>query len=109
MTLIQQIVTIAICSAGSITTRFLPFAVFRENRETPAYIQYIGKYLPLAVFGMLVVYALKDTQVLTGNHGLPELISLVVTLALHLCKRQMLISIAGGTICYMILVQFIFV
>ncbi len=108
MTLIQQMVTIALCSVGSIITRFLPFAVFRENRETPSYIQYIGKYLPLAVFGMLVVYALKDTQILTGNHGLPELIGLLVTLGLHLWKRQMLISIAGGTICYMILVQFVF-
>ena len=108
MTLIQQVVTIALCSIGSIITRFLPFAVFRENRETPTYIQYIGKYLPLAVFGMLVVYALKDTHILTGNHGLPELIGILVTWGLHLWKRQMLISIAGGTVCYMLLIQYIF-
>lgn len=69
---------------------------------SPGFVQYIGKYLPSAVFGMLVVYCLKNADVLEGNHGLPELIAILVTGALHVWKRQMLLSIAGGTVCYMI-------
>ena len=108
MTIPQQIITIGLCALGTMITRFLPFIVFRENRKTPAFIQYIGKYLPGAVFGMLVVYCLKDTDFLHGNHGLPEMISIAVTGGLHLWKRQMLLSIAGGTICYMLLIHFVF-
>jgi branched-subunit amino acid transport protein AzlD len=109
MTLAQQIITIAMCTLGTMTTRFLPFLIFSENKETPAFIQYIGKYLPSAVFGMLVVYCLKDVDVLGGTHGIPELIAILVTVLLHKWKKQMLISIAGGTICYMLLIHFIFI
>ena len=108
MTLSQQIITIALCIAGTMLTRFLPFAVFNENRKTPAFVQYIGKFLPSAVFGMLVVYCLRNVNILQGNHALPEFISVFVTAALHLWKRQMLLSIAGGTICYMLLIHFVF-
>jgi branched-subunit amino acid transport protein AzlD len=107
MTLAQQIITVAMCTLGTMTTRFLPFLIFSENKETPAFIQYIGKYLPSAVFGMLVVYCLKDVDVLSGTHGIPELIAILVTVLLHKWKKQMLISIAGGTICYMLLIHFI--
>ena len=89
-------------------TRFLAFLIFKEDRKTPGFVQYIGKYLPSAVFGMLVVYCLKNVDVLEGNHGLPELIAILVTGALHVWKRQMLLSIAGGTVCYMLLVRFVF-
>lgn len=108
MTLTQQLITVGLCIAGTVITRFLPFAVFNENRKTPSFVKYIGKYLPSAVFGMLVVYCLKDVNVLSGSHGLPELISIIVTGALHIWKRQMLLSIAGGTVCYMLLVHFVF-
>jgi branched-subunit amino acid transport protein AzlD len=108
MTLLQQIITIALCVLGTMATRFLPFLIFSEDRPTPAYIQYLGKALPAAIFAMLVVYCLKNVEILTGTHGLPELIAIVVTVALHLWKRQMLVSIAGGTICYMLLVQLVF-
>ena len=60
MTLTQQIITIALCALGTMITRFLPFLVFREDKPTPAFVQYIGRYLPPAVFGMLVVYCLKN-------------------------------------------------
>jgi branched-subunit amino acid transport protein AzlD len=103
MTLIEQIITIALCSVGTMITRFLPFMIFSENRKTPAFIQYIGKYLPSAVFGMLIVYCLKDVSVFSGTHGIPELIAIIVTIALHKWKRQMLLSIAGGTACYIFL------
>lgn len=108
MTLYQQIITIGLCIAGTMLTRFLPFIVFRENKKTPAYIQYIGKFLPSAVFGMLVVYCLKNVNILQGSHGLPEVISILVTGGLHIWKRQMLLSIAAGTICYMLLIHFVF-
>jgi branched-subunit amino acid transport protein AzlD len=108
MTLYQQIITIGLCALGTMATRFLPFIIFSEKRETPAFIQYIGKYLPSAVFGMLVIYCLKNVSIFQGSHGIPELISILVTTLLHLWKRQMLISIAGGTICYMLLLHFVF-
>lgn len=109
MTIAEQIITIALCSVGTMATRFLPFIVFPSGKPTPAYIQYLGKALPAAVFGMLVVYCLKNVDIIGGSHGLPELIAILVTAALHLWKRQMLLSIAGGTVCYMLLVQFVFV
>ncbi len=108
MTLTQQIITICICAVGTMLTRFLPFIVFSGKRPTPKYIQYLGKALPSAIFGMLVVYCLKNVNIMTGSHGLPEFIAIVVTIGLHLWRRQMLISIAGGTVCYMLLVQWIF-
>lgn len=89
-------------------TRFLAFLIFKEDGKTPGFVQYIRKYLPSAVFGMLVVYCLKNVDVLEGNRGLPELIAILVTGALHVWKRQMLLSIAGGTVCYMLLVRFVF-
>lgn len=108
MTLLQQIITIAMCAAATMLTRFLPFMVFRSDRPTPKYIQYLGKVLPGAIFGMLVVYCLRNVSLMQYSYGLPELIAIAVTVGLHLWKRQMLVSIAGGTICYMLLVQFIF-
>ena len=105
----QQIITVAVAVAATLLTRFLPFLVFPAGRPVPAYFRYLGRVLPGAVFGMLVVYCLKDVSWLSGAHGLPELISIAVVVALHLWKRQMLLSIAAGTICYMLLVQFVFV
>lgn len=108
MTLSQQIVTIALCAAGTMLTRFLPFLIFSSKKPTPKYVQYLRKALPAAIFGMLVVYCLKNVNVFAGSHGLPELISIAVVVALHLWKKQMLISVAGGSVCYMLLVQFVF-
>lgn len=108
MTLTQQIVTIAMCVLATLLTRFLPFVVFRANKPTPKYIQYLGKVLPGAIFAMLIVYCLKDVSILEGSHGLPELIAIAITVVLHLWKRQMILSIAAGTISYMLLIQFVF-
>lgn len=90
-------------------TRFLPFLLFSGKHKTPEYINYLGRALPAAIFGMLVVYCLKNVNITSGSHGLPELISLCVLTALHLWRKNMLLSIAGGTVCYMLLVQFVFV
>ena len=108
MTLMRQIITIFLCILGTMTTRFLPFLVFREDRETPAFVKYLGKYLPGAVFGMLVIYCVRNVDVAAGSHGLPELIAIAVTTGIHLWKRQTLLSIAAGTVCYMLLIQFAF-
>ncbi len=108
MTITQRIITIAVVALATVFTRFLPFILFPAGKPTPKYIQYLGKVLPGAVFGMLVVYCLKGVSFVAGSHGLPELISIGVIVALHLWKRQMLISIAGGTLCYMLLVQLVF-
>lgn len=108
MTLPQQAITILLCALGTMLTRFLPFLVFSPKRPTPKYIQYLGKALPGAIFAMLVVYCLRNVNVLQFSYGLPELIAIAVTIGLHLWKRQMLVSIAGGTVCYMLLVQIIF-
>ena len=108
MTVTEQILTIAICAIGTMATRFLPFVVFSSEKPIPKFVQYLGRALPGAVFGMLVVYCLKNVSVLSAPFGLPELISIAVVVALHLWKRKMLVSIAGGTAVYMLLVQFIF-
>ena len=108
MTLSQQIITIAMCVLATLLTRFLPFVIFRANKPTPKYIQYLGKALPGAIFAMLIVYCLKGVSILEGSHGVPELIAIAITVALHLWKRQMILSIASGTISYMLLIQFVF-
>lgn len=108
MSVTQHIIMIGAVVMATMLTRFLPFVIFPSGKPTQGYIRYLGKYLPSAMFGLLVVYSLKDTDVLGGNHGLPELIAVAVVAALHLWKRQMLLSIAGGTVCYMLLIQFVF-
>jgi len=108
MTLQQQILTIAVVALGTMLTRFLPFILFPAGKETPKFIRYLGKYLPPAVFGLLVVYCLKNVTLLENPYGIPEAIAIAVVAALHLWKRQLLLSIAGGTICYMLLVQLVF-
>lgn len=108
MTLTQQIITVAMVVLGTAATRFLPFLIFPAGKETPKYVRYLGKVLPAAVFGLLVVYSLKDVSILSGSHGIPELISIALVIVLHVWKRQMLLSIAGGTVCYMLLVQLVF-
>lgn len=108
MSLWQQIVTIGVCVLATMLTRFLPFLVFTGKHPTPKYVQYLGKALPPAVFGMLVVYCLKGVSLLSSSHGIPELIAIAVTVGIHLWKRKMLLSVAGGTVCYMLLVQLVF-
>lgn len=108
MTLTEQIITVAMVVLGTVLTRFLPFLLFPAGKPTPKYIQYLGKYLPSAVFGLLVIYSLKNVSLVSGSHGIPELVSIALVVGLHLWKRQMLLSIAGGTVCYMLLVQFVF-
>ena len=108
MTLTQQLLTVGAVVLATLLTRFLPFLIFRADKPTPSYITYLGKVLPAAVFGMLVVYCLKGVAPLAYPYALPELISLALVIGLHLWQRKMLLSIGMGTVCYMILVQFVF-
>ncbi|MBO5487450.1 MAG: AzlD domain-containing protein, partial [Eubacterium sp.] len=80
---------------------------FSEKRKTPAIIQYLGEKLPAAIFGMLVVYCLRNVNIMQGNHGIPEAFSIIVTIILHLWRKQLLLSIAGGTATYMLFIQFL--
>lgn len=100
------IFVVAICT---MMTRALPFLVFGGKKEVPKTIQYLGKVLPPAIMAILVVYCLKGVHLLEGTHGLPELISVAVVALLHLWKKNTLLSIGAGTICYMMLVQIVFV
>ncbi len=108
MSITEQIIMIAMVVLGTMATRFLPFIVFPHGKETPKYVQYLGKALPGAVFGLLVVYSLKSVSLIAYPHGIPEFIALAFVVVLHLWKRQMLLSIAGGTVLYMVLVQTVF-
>lgn len=108
MTITQQMITVGMVVLGTALTRFLPFLIFPAGKPTPKYIQYLGKVLPSAVFGMLVIFCLKGVSIFSGTRGIPELIAILIVIALHIWKRQMLLSIAGGTICYMLLVQMVF-
>lgn len=99
---------IVIAAAITALTRFLPFLIFRGNRQTPEIIVYLGKVLPCAIIGMLVVYCLKDTTILSAPYGIPELLGCAAVAGLHLWKRNTLLSIGGGTAFYMILVQLVF-
>ena len=107
MTQTQQLIVILLCGLATGLTRFLRFLIF-SGKRTPAYIQYLGRALPGAIFAMLVVYCLRSVSLIAAPHGQPEAIALLITIALHLWKRQILISIAGGTVCYMLLVQLVF-
>ena len=88
--------------------RFLPFFVFSGKRKTPEIILYLGRVLPFAIMGMLVVYCLKNVSFTSAPFALPEIIACACVVALHLLKRNTLLSIGGGTVIYMLLVQFIF-
>lgn len=108
MTLTQRMITILMVVLGTMATRFLPFLIFRGEKPTPKFVQTLGKILPSAALGMLAVYGFKNVSFLSGSHGLPEMISLVFIVILHYLKKNMLLSIASGTICYMLLVQLVF-
>ena len=97
---------IAAMALTTMALRFLPFIVFRNH--TPAYVSYLGKVLPPAVIGMLVVYCLKDMSVLAWPFGLPELIAAACVVGCQAWKRNSLLSIMSGTVIYMLLIQLVF-
>lgn len=108
MTTTEQLLTIGLMAVAVVLTRFLPFLLFPSEKHTPRFVRFLGRYLASAVFGMLVVYCLKDVSFAASPHGLPQLLGIGATVALHLWRRNLLLSIAGGTVAYMLLVQYVF-
>ena len=102
------ILIVAVISLVTIGLRFLPFLIFNGKRSTPEFVTYLGRILPYAIVGMLVVYCLKGISITAAPYGLPEFIACVAVVLLHLWKRNTLISIVGGTVCYMLFVQVVF-
>ncbi len=114
MTHTQQIITLLVIILGTVFTRFAPYIAFPEGRPIPRYIGFLGRFLAPAVFGMLVIYCLRNVDLLTsfsegGTHGIPELIGVALTAVTFTWKRNMMLSMAVGTIAYMLLVQLVFV
>ena len=108
MTKFYAIAMIAVIALVTAALRFLPFFIFRGNRKTPKYIEYLGKVLPYAIMGMLVVYCLKSVNFMALSNWLPQLIASALVVLIHLWKRNTLLSIISGTIVYMLLVQLVF-
>lgn len=102
----QAAVAVIIMSLVTIGLRALPFLLFRE-KKAPAFIEFLGKYLPFAIMGMLVVYCLKGISFMQMPFGLPEIIAVAVVVGLHVQKRNTLLSIVCGTACYMLLIHII--
>ena len=99
---------IAVIALVTAILRFLPFWIFRNNQKTPPLIANLGKVLPFSIMGMLVVYCLKDISFSEAPFGIPEILGCGVVTLLHIWKRNTLLSIGIGTVCYMLLVQFVF-
>ena len=99
---------IAVAAVVTAATRFLPFLIFGNGKKTPEIILYLGKVLPYAIMGMLVVYCFKDVQFLAYPYGIPEILGCLAVALLQLWKRNTLLSIGAGTVLYMLLVQLVF-
>lgn len=106
LTPLQTLLLILVIAFATMLTRFLPFFLFPEHKKTPNFILYLGKYLPPAMIGLLVVYCLKGVTFTTAPYGFPETLAILCIILLHTVKRNTLLSIGGGTILYILLLQF---
>lgn len=105
----QLILMIAVAGACTFATRLFPFALFGGKKEVPKFIKYLGDVLPVAILGILIVYCLRDFEKGSINYILPQIIAAALTAGIHLWKKNTLLSIAVGTIGYMLLIHFVFV
>lgn len=105
----QSLLIILVIAAITFGLRATPFILFSRSGKTPKVIEYLGNTLPPAVMGMLIVYCLRNVSVLNAPFGIPELIAVAAVAVLHLWRRNNLLSILGGTACYMVLIQVVFV
>ncbi|KAA9233251.1 branched-chain amino acid transporter permease [Aerococcus urinae] len=108
MTFNQQLITVILLALGTALTRFIVFVVFSKNQVPPRFVTYLGKVLPAAAISLLVVYSLQSSNPLAYPYALPELIAILVTILLQAKTHRSLLSIAGGTLSYMFLVQVVF-
>jgi branched-subunit amino acid transport protein AzlD len=105
----QLVMFFGVVVLGTQLTRVLPFLIFPDNKEIPKYVKYLADILPFTIIGMLVVYCLKDVSFIRSPFAIPEAISLMVIILLHVWKKNTLLSIGGGSLLYMMLVQYVFV
>lgn len=105
---INKLILVGVMAAATLLTRFLPFLLFPAGKKTPDYINYLGTTLPYATIGLLMVYCLRGMEFSDASRWLPELLSVGAVGALHVWKRNSLLSIGAGTVLYMILVQAVF-
>lgn len=108
MTRMEALLIVLVVAACTLITRLIPFVLFGGKRQVPEKVHYLGRILPPAIMATLVVYCLKGADVFSPDHGLPEFLSVLLTALLHIWKRNVLLSIAAGTVFYMVLVQMIF-
>ena len=99
---------ILVIAAVTAVLRFAPFFIFSGDQPVPEFINYLGRVLPYSIMAMLVVYCLKGISFAKAPFGLPEIISVILVAVLHIWRRNTLFSIICGTICYMLLIQFVF-
>lgn len=105
---LHSAILVAVIAIVTAALRMAPFLIFGGKRETPKYIVYLGKVLPFALIGMLVVFCFKNVSFFTAPFGLPEIIAGLLTAGLHIWRRNTLLSVGCGTVCYMLLVQLVF-
>ena len=108
MTATRAFVIILVTAVCTLITRLVPFVLFGGKKEMPKAVNYLGAILPPAIMATLVVYCLKGADLFSTTHGIPELSATILTALLHAWKRNVLLSIAAGTFCYMLLVQVVF-
>lgn len=107
MTGLQYAAIIGAVAVGTMLTRFLPFLAFGREKPAPKYVQYLGKALPGAALGLLVIYCVRNVDVTAGDHGLPMFAAMLITTGLHIWRRNMLLSITVGTAAYILMINFI--
>ena len=105
---VHSALIVAVAALVTIALRFLPFVIFSGSKQTPPFVAYLGRVLPYAIMGMLVVYCLRGVNIAAAPHGAPEFLACLIVAGLHLWKRSTLISIIGGTASYMLMVQLVF-
>ena len=104
----RSVIIIVLVALTTLATRAIPFILFPEGKKIPKAVEYLGKVLPPAVIGMLVVYCLRNTNVFSSPYGIPELVCVLIVAVLHIWKRNNLLSIGVGTVLYMFLIQVVF-
>ena len=105
---VHSLVIVLMVALATQITRWTPFLLFFDGKKLPKVVEDLGRLLPPAMMGLLVVYSLRGVDILSGSHGLPEAIAVAATALLHLWKRNTLVSILAGTAVYMLLVQLVF-
>lgn len=106
---IHSLLIVLVMAVVTAFLRFSPFILFPEGRKRPKVVTYLGTVLPYALIGMLVVYCFKGVNVFAAPYGIPELIAAAFSVGIHVLRRNTLLSVFGGVILYMLLVQFVFV